>query len=396
VGNKMLVGFYDAEELKNVVSLLCGDYSAVTYVYFRHVGAPDVLARKRLCDFVRRRFGFSPGFLEIPENTMDAALEHLQTLADLGFCDFDITGGSPVFVAAAGALQMKLGRDRIGIHECDAATGCRTFCCPDRPDMRKCTVAALEVTEMLELRGIRLLDGEGPIRYEMNGELRREILRLWEAVRGDLQAWNLLATCPGSTEKTKNALLVEKKMNERQYGELKPMLDKMDQAGILSDLKKWSKGGAVAVSFRLDVPESARVLYRKGGNLLELLTCLAVENSGRFSDCCVGVLLDWDERNAHGTSNPCNELDVVATRGHIPCFISCKNTAVQNEYLYEIMTMTRHFGGRYAIPALVSTVENKPSVRARAAEMGVVLIDGVGEMTAEEFESQLRAALCIN
>lgn len=393
--NRMLVEFYDSEDLKNVISLLCGEYSAATYVYFRHVGEPDNGVRERLSRFVRGRFGFTPRFLEIPENSIAAALEHLQSLTKFGFCDIDITGGAPVFVAAAGALQMKLGCDRVGIHEYNVSTGRCTFCCPERSGVQS-TAESLTVTELLKMRGIRMLKSEAPIRYEMNGELRDEILRLWEAVRGDLQAWNLLATCSGHTEKTPTALLMEKKMNKRQYSELKPMLEKLAVAGILSDLKKWSKDESIMVSFRLDVPQSAHVLYQKGGNLLELLTCLAVQNSGCFADCCVGVMLDWDDSDGRGAIGPCNELDVVATRGYIPCVISCKNTAVENEYLYEVMTMARHFGGRYAVPALVSTAENKPNIRARAAEMGVILIDGVGKLTAAEFEKRLRTALCAN
>ena len=55
-----------------------------------------------------------------------------------------------------------------------------------------------------------------------------------------------------------------------------------------------------------------------------------------------------------------HEVDVVVTHGHIPVFISCKNTRLENEHLYEIATMTRHYGGRYARAAIVSNVENLP------------------------------------
>lgn len=393
--NKTLVEFYDGEDLENIISLLCGDYSAVTYVYFRHAGEPDKRDCERLTEFVRGRYGFEPRFMDIPENTIDAAVERLGSLACSGFCDIDITGGSSVFIAAAGALQMKLGRDRIGIHEYDVSTGRCVFRCPEERGEQRNTDGALSVTELLKLRGVRLMNGKNdPIRYEMDDALRKEILRLWETVRGHLQSWNVLSTRPGKVIETWSGLRMEKHMSERQYEHMEPMLAKLARVGILSDLRTWRRDGNVAASFRVDVPPSAYVLYQKGGNLLELLTCLAVKSSGCFADCCVGLALDWNDRDGRGASGPNNELDVVATRGHIPYFISCKNTDVENEYLYEIVTMTRHFGGKYALPVMVSTAENTPAIRERAAEMGVILLDEVGKLTAEQFERKLCDALC--
>lgn len=393
---KMLVEFYDSEYLENVVSLLCGDYSAVTYVYFRHADEPDHDARERLSKFIGARFGFLPQFLEIPENSLDSVLEKFRSLtAYAGFCDFDITGGSSVFIAAAGVLQSELGRERVSIHEYDAATGCRSFSCPERKNVENVQkVGELSVTEVLELRGIGMLESEKPIRYDLSGELRGEILRLWDAMRSELRAWNSFSTLPAEYTQTWSSLLVEKRMQSNQYDNIKSLLDKLSRAKILSDLKKWNKGKETCISFRLNVPETAYVLYQKGGNLLELLTCLAVEDSGRFGDCCTGLKLDWDDRGAHGFVDPFNELDVVMTRGYIPYFVSCKNTEVENDYLYEIMTMTRHFGGAYAVPVLVSTVENSKALHVRAEEMGIVLIDRVGELTAQQFTKKLCEAIC--
>ena len=393
MGNKMLIEFYDSEVLENIVSLISGKYSGVTYVYFRQAGEPDKRECNQLSEFVRSRLGFTPRFLAIPENTIDAALESLSGLVADGFCDIDITGGSAVFIAAAGALQVKLGRERVGIHEYDVSSGKYTFCCPEEFAQFE-HGASVTVEELLGLRGIRMLKSGAPIRYRMDAELSGEILRLWEAVRGNLHAWNVLSTCPGNMDETWSGLRAEKRMSSRQFGIVRPLLDKLSKAGILSGLESWNRDGEITVAFRLDVPQSAYVLYQKGGNLLELFTCLAVEKSGHFTDCCVGLMLDWDDRDGQGAFGPYNELDVVATRGYIPCVISCKNTAVENDYLYEIIIMARHFGGKYAIPVMVSTVENKPAIRARAAEMGVVLIDDVGKMTAAEFEKRLCASLC--
>ena len=136
--------------------------------------------------------------------------------------------------------------------------------------------------------------------------------------------------------------------------------------------------------FSLDVPEEAHLLYEKGGNLLEYYCALAVERAGVFRDCRVSVSLDWDGDQRKKPVDVRNEVDVMMTYGHIPVFVSCKNTRVENEYLYEIQTMARHYGGRYAKPVIVSNAENLPVVRKRAEEMGELLIDAIHKMTLDE------------
>ena len=391
--NRMLVEFYDRECLEHVVSLLHRDYPAVTFVYFRHANEPTAQERKRLSRFVQTAFGVRAQFLEIPENTIDAAAEQFRgLLARCGACDFDITGGSSVFIAAAGVLLAEKGRERVSIHEYDVAAGRCLFCSSGEYDPAGETARReLTVSQTMALRGVQVLNRGEPIRYDLDGDLRREIRRLWETVRGDLRAWNAFSVRPAKYTSTWLGLQVEKQMTRRQYESMAPMLKRLSQAQIFTDVQRRDRGENVYLSYCLNVPETAQVLYQKGGNLLELLTYLAAADSGRFGDCCTGIKLDWDDRDAHGSSDPFNELDVVMTGGYIPYFVSCKNTAVENEYLYEIMTMTRHFGGKYAVPVVASTVENGAVIRARAKEMGIALIDGISNMTCEQLTGVLAA-----
>lgn len=393
---RTLVEFFDHEYLENTVSLLYGEYEAVTYVCFRNANEPTAEDRAVWKKFIQEKFGFQPEFLEVGEHTVFSALDAFRKMAsDGGIYDFDVTGGSSVFIAAAGALLAEEPGGRICIHEYNTATGDSWFCCPAdlqvRPREKPFT---LTVPEVLTLRGIKTLPSDTPIRYELKGELRKEILRLWDGVRGELRAWNTFNTLPTEYTQTWTGWLVEKWMSPEKYGRLEPLLNRLQECGILSDLRQRNSRKDIVLSFRLNVPESAFVLYQKGGNLLELLTCLAVADSGQFEDCCTGIKLDWEEERTSRFSNPFNELDVVMTRGHIPYFVSCKNTEIENDYLYEIMTMTRHFGGAYAVPVLISTADSGAALRTRAQEMNVVLIDEVSQLTAQEFSQKLCAALC--
>ena len=81
----------------------------------------------------------------------------------------------------------------------------------------------------------------------------------------------------------------------------------------------------------------------------------------------------------------------MVIHGHIPVFISCKNTRLENEHLYEITAMARHYGGRYARSVIVSNVENLPVIRNRAQEMGILLIDEVYKLPLEAFIRIFRA-----
>ena len=91
----------------------------------------------------------------------------------------------------------------------------------------------------------------------------------------------------------------------------------------------------------------------------------------------------------------CNEFYVLVISGRIPYFISCKNTQVKNEFLYEILTITRHFGGRYAVPALATTALCTDTIRTRAQEMGILLIDHLSVLAADKFFEKVQKMLCM-
>ena len=390
-----LVEFYDSEPLENVLSLLYGDYSGVTFVYFANANEPDARGKACMEHFVEETCGFLPQFLAIGENSISAALEAFRALiASGGKYDFDITGGSSVFVAAAGALLQEDGGRRMALHEYSMKDGGCVFRTPQEtlPPRRK-TPIRLTVAQMLALRDIRVLGGRLQGRKgEEKQQFRQEVFRLWDTVRGENRAWNTLCTLSPGLIPMEDGAMVEKKMPPHQYEVCRPMLDKLKRAGFLSQLQSRRDGGSLAVSYRLHLPQQYWGLFEKAGNLLETVTCLAAEQCPGITDCCTGVEVDWDSRSVVKFPNPTNEIDVIAAWKHISCFISCKNTGAENDYLYEIMTMARHFGGKYALPVLVAATDSNPVLRVRAEESGILLIDNVGSMTAKEFTERLSQA----
>lgn len=393
---RTLVEFYDSEYLENIISLLYGNYSDVIYIYFARANEPTAQDRKVLSEYIRKNFGFMPKFLEIPENTIDCALKAFRYLVgDGGKYDFDITGGSSVFIAAAGALAVGDGGKRIFLHEYDPVSGKQIFSYPENIPTAKGRTAHLTVDHVLALRGIRILRPDQPIRYQLDrDDLRDQILRLWNTIRNDLKAWNSFSCIASNMERGHSFSFVDKLMNQEQRKNCNILLKDLSKNGIISDLHEHKSNDKIKLSYRLNVPESALFLYEKGGNILEMLTYLTAVNSGYFSDCCTGISLDWDNTSKYARVNPYNEIDTVLTLGHVPYFISCKNTDVTNDYLYEIMVMARHYGGKYAAAGLICTTKCNEHLHARAKEMGVVLIDDIAQLSADAFLDRMISNLC--
>ena len=384
-----LVEFYDGEYLENMISLLNHSYSGVTYVYFAGDNEPDQLTRDILSGFIRRRWGLKTDFLVVSRSSVGGAMEAFEALTREEACDFDITGGSSVFIAAAGALAGRFPERSIRIHEYDPAAGRCSFRYPEGGGGEKRS-PQLTIPEIMALQKIQILDAHRPIRYDLEKDgLGREILRLWNVVRRYLRAWNTLSV----TATRREGAQIRKRMTRGQWKTCQPMLAAMEREGILSGLTV-EQGRDAVVTYRLETPACTDMLYEKGGNLLELLTYLALERSGGFEDCCTGIMLDWELEDRPVSGNPFNEIDVLGVRRSVPFLISCKNAQVKNDFLYEILTMTRHFGGRYAVPVLVTTAWCSDSIRTRAREMGVVLIDNLRNLSGEAFCRKLKSRLC--
>ena len=70
-----------------------------------------------------------------------------------------------------------------------------------------------------------------------------------------------------------------------------------------------------------------------------------------------------------------NEIDVMAARGVIPLFISCKTSDIKTEALNELAILRDRFGGKGAKAAIVTTEPCNASGRHRAAQLGIAVID---------------------
>ena len=92
-----------------------------------------------------------------------------------------------------------------------------------------------------------------------------------------------------------------------------------------------------------------------------------------FGDVISSAVVRWDDVLGHGSVT--NEIDVLATRGVIPLFISCKVSDIKTEALNELAILRDRFGGKGAKAVIASTSRCNAATRHRAAQLGIAVID---------------------
>ena len=117
-----------------------------------------------------------------------------------------------------------------------------------------------------------------------------------------------------------------------------------------------------------------------------------------YHDVRVGVVIDWDGGGSADGHRTINEIDVMAMKGAIPVFISCKNGTFDVGELYKLNTVAQRFGDKYSKKILVTPkLENSSKyehVFARMSDMGIRPITNVAEKDDAQTARILRSLWC--
>lgn len=146
-------------------------------------------------------------------------------------------------------------------------------------------------------------------------------------------------------------------------------LRELEKLGFLKSLKI---EGEERVSFRFK-DEWIRGFLRDVGSVLELYTYAQAKKTGLFQDLVSSAVVDWESGSAN--NHVSNEIDLVATRGVVPLFVSCKVCDVSTEALNELAILRDRFGGSMALSAIVTAEKCRAVTRNRAEELGIHIID---------------------
>ena len=143
---------------------------------------------------------------------------------------------------------------------------------------------------------------------------------------------------------------------------------------------------AERVSFRFR-DRQIRAWLRDVGSVLELYVYKACLDTEIFEDVRTSVIVDWESGVRENAVS--NELDVMASRGVTPLFISCKTCDVKTEALNELAILRDRFGGFMARSAIVTAERAAPATRNRAAELGIRVIDWT-DLRAGQLQKRLK------
>ena len=369
-----LIELYDERAIENVLAADMFRPQQIIYLCQTEV-AQSRERQEQIGDFFRHR-GWNPEliFVEASQYKVDRILRQLLMISEkFPDCALDVTGGSDAELFAAGLFAAKAdvrvftySRRKNRFYNISGA---------DFADNLPCDIS-YSVKDFFLMAGGTLLPGRVD-----NGILREyldDIDPFFDCFLRYRRDWN-------------NIITYMQRVSPAEYGQIPPMdvqgnytvkgerggricakeeaLISFERIGFLRNLKIKS-GEKVSFRFR-DL--NTRAWLRDVGSVLELYVYKACLDAGIFNDIISSAVVRWNEVLGHGSV--INEIDVMATRGVVPLFISCKVSDIKTEALNELAILRDRFGGKGAKAAIVSTERCNAAARHRAAQLGIAVID---------------------
>lgn len=381
--------FLGDEPIENVIT--CMNYKMDKVIYF---GFHETIQqqKRQTEEFLKNYCGvkkvvflpLSHNDLESILNTMRSAIEREREAGNHMY--FDITGGESLILVAFGMLSVEYDTP---IHMYDIPHN-------KLIELEENATKSIsrDAEEQLKNQVILNLDRYialwgGVINHRLHKgskdctepDLGRHISDIWKVVQDYAVYWNPFSkflrenfvpddnlTVHKSSKSVVDALH-NNKNNLTAPGILNEILDKLEKSGALLGVRHDQRG--YVFQYR---SEDVKKCLWDGGSILEMYIFRQVHKDA--DDCMIGVHIDWDGviHEEYGI-DVLNEVDVMALKGNVPIFISCKSGKMGADQvlhaLYELETVAQRFGGKYAQKALVTMETIKPVYRNRAAEMGI-------------------------
>ena len=369
-----LIELYDERAIENVLAADMFRPQRIIYLCPTEV-AQNRERKGQISDFFRHR-GWAPEliFLEVSLYKVDRIVRQLLAISEkYPDCAMDVTGGSDAELFAAGLFAAK--------------ANVRVFTYSRRKN-RFYNISGAEFAENLpcniiySVKDFFLMAGGTLLPGRVDNGILKEYLDdidpFFDCFLRYRRDWT-------------NIITYMQRVSPAEYGQAPSMhiqgnytvkgerggwicakedaLQAFERIGFLRDLDIVS-GEKVSFCFR-DV--NTRAWLRDVGSVLELYVYKACLDADIFNDIISSAVVRWDE--ALGHASVINEIDVMATRGVVPLFISCKVSDIKTEALNELAILRDRFGGKGAKAAIVSTGRCNAAARHRAAQLGIAVID---------------------
>lgn len=364
-----LIELYDERAIENVLAPDVFRPQEIIYLCPEEIARDTARQRKYQAFF--RHCGWTPGLTFIPCSLYDGEeiLRQLLAICDAHpDCALDVTGGTDAALFAGGMLAAQ--------RDVPAFTYSRRMNCffniRNAPfaDRLTCRVN-YRVADFFLMAGGRMRVGRVDNRllkrymglFEPFFALYMRYRRQWPGLVTYIQEIS-----PDSRVLRVSGPMQVKGMQGRRVSIDPAFLQELQQLDMIRELTADESG----VTFCF-ADETVRGWLRDVGSVLELYVYKACLDTGIFGDVVSSAVVDWDD--AAGKGGVSNEIDVVAARGVIPMFISCKTCAVKTEALNELAILRDRFGGKGAKAVIVTTEKCNAAARHRAAQLDIAVVD---------------------
>lgn len=371
---KTLIEFYEERAIENVLAPDLFRPERVVYLCPAEI-ARDKNRQQKIKTFFRRR-GWNPEveFLESSFYSAEKILQQLLSIADrCPECALDITGGTDAALFAGGmfASQRKIpsftySRKQNRFFNISGASFVEKVECS----------LAYRVEDFFLMAGGTM--GQGRVDNDRLYDYLDDFDRFFAVYLHHRRKWTDIITylqkiSPGNKGEEPPLEVTGRYTVKGEHGmpnsANEVALRELEKIGFLRDLKIIT-GESVHFNFR---DATIRAWLRDIGSVLELYTYKTCLDTGVFSSVVSSAVVHWDEVRGHAAVS--NEIDVVAVRGVVPLFLSCKTCDVRTEAINELAILRDRFGGKTARAAIVTAEPCNAAARHRAAQMGIAVID---------------------
>ena len=388
---KTLIELYDERAIENILAPDMFRPERIVYLCPAEL-SQDRKRQEKMRAFFHRR-GWDPDlvFMEASLFKADRILRQLQAIYEkYPDCAVDVTGGSDAALFAAGMFSCKTGtpaftysRKQNRFYDISGAVFA---------DNVTCTLS-YSVEEFFLMAGGTLLPGR--VDNAILSKYLADFDPFFECFLRFRRDWTdiisyIQRVSPSEYGQEPSLYIQGKYTVKGDHGSRNTVnedaLRELVRIGFIKDLKIVR---GESVSFRF-LDSNVRTWLRDVGSVLELYSYKACIDSGIFNDVISSAVVRWDEVLGHGSVS--NEVDVMAARGVIPLFISCKACDIKTEALNELAILRDRFGGKGAKAAIVTTEPCNAAARHRAAQLGIAVID-LEELKSGQMAQRLKVIM---
>ena len=380
--------FLGGEPIENLIT--CMNFKIDKVVFF---GYHDVIEERKVGTekFLKKYCGvqsvvfhpLSRNDLQSTLGTMRKEVQHERSRKNRIY--FDITGGESLILVAFGMLSKEFetpmhlydvpNDDMIELDEGASA------CISKDVEIKK---VPMSLKLLIKMHGGKINKNlQKTIKGIDDTEFMSDVEKIYCVAKQNWDYWNpfsnllrevMVPVDPATLRVSKRVQTVLTALSEsnnrlKTVRKLNEIVDSLAGEGILLDV--YHADGNYRFRFK---NKAVKDCLWEGGSILELHTCQL--EAAHSSECQVGVHIDWDGVIHSQTGvDVLNEIDVLSLEGNIPTFISCKSGKMGGQQtlhaLYELDTVARRFGGKYARKVLVTAKDPGDVYLERAREMGI-------------------------